>query len=151
MIKYIIFLIVLNGLTGVFALEFITIPAVNSVPVQKDHWQPLQLFTLPDAQPWVTQLNKLNLWDKETSPAAALSTSTKGKASLTTKINNELKLVGIIQQGYQSYILLLDKNKKTSSYFLNSNLPNGALLRAIHGDTIEIVDKDQVKIIKLYE
>ena len=56
MIKYIIFLIVLNGLTGVFALEFITIPAVNSVPVQKDHWQPLQLFTLPDAQPWVIRI-----------------------------------------------------------------------------------------------
>lgn len=151
MIKYIIFLIGLNGLTGVLALELITIPTLNSVPVPEDHWQPLQLATLPDAQPWVNQLNKLNLWDKETSPSTALSTSTKGQASLTTKINNELKLVGIIQQGYQSYILLLDKNKKISSYSLNSSLPNGALLRSIHGDTIEIVDKDQVKIIKLYE
>jgi hypothetical protein len=149
MIKHIIFLIGLNGLTGALAWEFITIPTVDSVPVQEDHWQPLQLPTLPDAQIWVTQLNKLNLWEKETPPAAALST--KARASLTTKIGSEFKLVGIIQQGYQSYILLLDNNNKISSFSLNSSLPNGALLRAIHGDTIEVVDKDQVKIIKLYE
>ena len=149
MIKHIIFLVGLNGLTGALALEFITIPTVDSVPVQQDHWQPLQLPTLPDAQTWVTQLNNLSLWEKEAPRSTALST--KAQTSLTTKIGNEFKFVGIIQQGYQSHILLLDNNKKISSHSLNSRLPNGAFLQAIHGDTIEVVDEDKVKIIKLYE
>lgn len=149
MIKPIIFLIGLNGLTGVLALKFITIPSVDADPVPEDHWQPLQLPTLPDARPWVTQLNQLKLWEKETPPPTTLST--KARASLTTKVGKEFKLVGIIQQGYQNYILLLDNDKKISSHSLNSRLPNGAFLQAIHGDTIEVVDKDQVKIIKLYE
>ena len=149
MIKYIIFLIGLNGLTGALAWKFITIPTVDSVPVPADHWQPLQLPTLPNTQIWANQLNKLNLWEQATLPTAALST--QARTSLATKTGSEFKLAGIIQQGYQSYILLLDNHKQVSSYALNSNLPNGAILQAIHGDTIEIVDKDQVKIIKLYE
>ncbi|BAP55152.1 hypothetical protein THII_0855 [Thioploca ingrica] len=149
MIKHIIFLIGLNGLTGALALEFITIPSVVSVPVQEDHWNPLQLPTLPNTQTWVTQLNELSLWEKKTTQLMELST--QSKSSLTTKIGNEFKFVGIIQQGYKSYILLLDNNKKISSYFINSHLPNGALLRTIHDDTIEVVHEGKIQLIKLYE
>jgi hypothetical protein len=149
MIKPIIFLIGLNGLTGALAWEFITIPTVGSVPTQEDHWDTLQLPIPPDAQIWVTQLNELSLWEKKTTPLTKLST--QSQSSLTTKIGNEFKLVGIIQQKYTSYILLVDNNKKISSYFLNSPLPNGALLRAINDDTIEVVNEGKVQIIKLYE
>jgi len=149
MIKYIILLTGLNGLTGALAWEFISIPTVDSAPTQADHWDPLQLPIPPDAQTWVTQLNELSLWEKTTTQLTELST--QSKSSLTTKIGNEFKFVGIIQQGYKSYILLLDNNKKISSYFLNSHLPNGALLRTIHDDTIEVVHEGKVQLIKLYE
>ena len=149
MIKPIIFLIGLNGLIGALAWEFITIPTVDSIPTQADHWDPLQLPIIPDAQTWVTQLNERHLWEKQPSQLTGLST--QSKSSSTTQIGNKFKFVGIIQQEYKNYILLLDNNKKISSYFLNSHLPNGAILRAINDDTIEVVHEGKVQIIKLYE
>jgi hypothetical protein len=61
------------------------------------------------------------------------------------------QLVGIVRQGEQRYILVLDKANKVTQYTVTSSLPNGTILSSIHDDFIEVSKQGKIEVVRLYE
>lgn len=57
---------------------------------------------------------------------------------------------GIVQQGNERYILLLDDKQQLTPYYLGSTLPQGFELIHISEDFIEVLQKDNIENIPLY-
>lgn len=142
--KAITLLISLSILTGFLAIWQIKIPEVNFTATEdaQNAWTLPTLPQIENAQTTLNQLRKLNPWGITEEATSNQSTSRK------TAI--DWKLVGIVQQGRQRYILLSDKNNKVTQYHFESRLPDGTRLLTIHDDFIEILRAGQMEVIHLY-
>ena len=142
--KAIISIILLSILSGLLAIWQIKIPKVSST-VTEDAQNAWTLPTLPqidNAQTILNQLRKLNPW--------GITEEATSNRSTARKTAIDWKLVGIVQQGRQRYILLADKNNKVTQYHFESQLPDGTRLLTIHDDFIEILRAGQTEVIHLY-
>jgi hypothetical protein len=138
-------LILLVGLTGLLAVRQIQMPkAGQTTPAEDDTWKLPTGFQARNLSRTYLKLRKLNPWgtDNQTS-------TSKQSLIQSQKLPSKWKFVGIIQQGNQRYILLLE-NKKITQYGLKSSLPNGAQVLKIDKDAIEIMQDEQVDVMRLY-
>lgn len=147
MIRVIILLILLAGLTGLLANQEIQIPKAEQIAVSEDDiWKlPTELQA---ANPSARHAKLLQLSPWETESHQILLSSKQVKSS--QQIKPTWKLVGLIKKGSQRYAMLLENNK-TSQYGSKSTLPGGALLRKINDDSIEVIQNDgKIEVIELY-
>jgi hypothetical protein len=141
--KAIILMISLGILTGLLAIWQIQIPEKSFIATEDaQNWTLPTLPQVDNAQTVLNQLRKLNPW--------GITEEATSNRSTARKTTTDWKLVGIVQQGRQRYILLADKNDKISQYHFESQLPDGTRLLTIHDDFIEILRAGQTEVIHLY-
>ena len=149
MFKRITLIILLGGLTTGLAFWQIQTPDMIQSTLAEDNWKLHRLPHQPNMAAIANRLRNLKPWE-EREVFTKKSVKSKKKKKKKQK-KNALNLVGIIQQEPNSYILLLDSKNKVTPYEINSSLPNGASLRAIYNDSIEVMDYGETEIIKLYD
>ncbi|HDN26412.1 MAG TPA: hypothetical protein ENG03_04840 [Thioploca sp.] len=145
MIRVILLLILLVGLTGLLAVWQIQMPeAGQTMPVEDDTWKLPTEFQAHNLSKTYTKLRKLNPWGTD-------NQTNTSKQSLTQpqKQPTSFQFVGIIGRDNQRYILLLE-NQKITQYSLKSSLPNGAQILKIHKDAVEIMQDEQIQLMRLY-
>jgi len=160
MIKYLILLIFLSGLTGGGAFWLIQIPDNIQTTADKDTWKLLKIPRPPSPQSLWNKLHRLQPWDEEDIISTNSTNNANGQPIKKAPMK-PLELVGIVQQGYNSYILVLELENKAKksrnakktvkAYHLNNPLPNDTLLYAIYNDFIEVKYVDDIEVIKLYD
>jgi hypothetical protein len=95
-----------------------------------------------------TNLQKLKLWQAESTEPITVTTAQAAKNSLTIS----WRLVGIVNQGGRLHVLLFDNNtNKVSNHTSPSVLPNGVHLVKIHDDYIEVMQKGKREVLYLYK
>jgi hypothetical protein len=147
MIRVIILLILLAGLSGLLANQKIQLPkAVQMADSEEDDWK---LPTESQAvKPSIRYAKLLQLSPWETESRQVLASSKQ--VNSPEKVSRTWKLVGLIKKGSQRYIMLLENNK-TTQYGLKSALPGGSYLRKINDDSIEVIQNDgKIEVIELY-
>ncbi|EDN65493.1 hypothetical protein BGP_6244 [Beggiatoa sp. PS] len=150
MIKYLILLIFLSGLTGGGAFWLIQIPDNIQTTADKDTWKLLKIPRPPSPQSLWNKLHRLQPWDEEDIISTNSTNNANGQPIKKAPMK-PLELVGIVQQGYNSYILVLEQKNQVKAYHLNNPLPNDTLLYAIYNDFIEVKYVDDIEVIKLYD
>jgi hypothetical protein len=151
--------LLLITLTSVVAFWQIQIPEnTNLSDENKDQWQTLNIATTDNVDTALATLKKFKLWgNPEVAAGNANKTAKNANQATATgssgnKPTSSWRLVGIIQQGQQRYVLLLDNDtKKVSTYGLKNTLPDEANLVAIHDDFIEIKQADKIETRRLYQ
>jgi hypothetical protein len=146
--KYITGFILLAGMTGGLAFWSNNVPEIDQMPLENDNWKLLEIPKPPNVQSLSSQLRRLKPWEEKEETTSAKSTQKSSKSKSGSK---PLKLVGIVQRGHNDYILVMDNKNKVVSYDLNSELPNGTKLHAIHDDHIKVKDFSEIEVIKLYD
>jgi len=147
--RTIIALILLAVLTSLTASWQIQIPTIGqSVNQAEDNWALPPLSQATQLQKTYIKLRKLNPWGSDTKTTSRRAKKTKTKAP--KKPRPDWRFAGVVQQGQQRYILILDKNNKATQYHIKSKLPNGARLVRIHNDFIEVLQDGKLKTIALY-
>jgi hypothetical protein len=149
MIKVFILLIFLSGISGGTAFWLIQIPEKIQTTADKDTWKLLKIPRSPNPQSLWNKLHRLHIWEDEKEQIVSTNKST-GQAIKKPPMK-PLQLVGIVQQGNNSYILVLEEKKKVKTYHLNNPLPNNTQLYAIYDDFIEVKYVDDIEVIKLYD
>ena len=147
MIRMILLLILLAGLTGGLAKWHIQIPDTSKIPIaqQKDTWNLPHHPQARNPSTVYNKLRKLKPWNTGKQGGNSTKSSRKRKRK-----KSKWKFVGIIKKGSQRYALLLE-NKKITQYALKSHLPNGDHILKIHDDSIEVAQDDHIEVIHLYQ
>jgi len=151
MFKRIFILFIAAGLASLSAIWQIQVPIVETLEPVDDAWVSSKPSPTRHWATLYTELRQLDPWtfseNKKTSSFSKnADKNTRGKIGGKTK----WKLAGIVQQGYQRYVLILDNKNKMSQYRVKSILPNGERLVSIGDDFIQVWQADEMKIIKLY-
>ena len=154
-IKFILLLILANATTAGIAHWKIQ-PASEVRQEKANTEESWQLANIPknEAEDAFFKLKKSNPWSKREKSTATDAQGnrirTNDKISVLSRPLKE-KLVGIVQQGKNHYILLLDEQNKINQYSLKKELPNGAILMGIYHDKIQITQEDKTETVWLYE
>ncbi len=158
MLKFTILIIFLITLTATIATWQIQLPTVPPKAASADVWELPELPQADKVQASHAKLRSLNPWkgNEETpakpATAGAPETAPKtGEAPKPAAPVADWQLVGIVQQGEQRYILVLDKADKVTQYSVTKSLPNGATLSRIHDDFIEISKQGKMEEVRLYD
>ena len=134
----------------------IQMPTVRqSVAPVADDWTLPKITQAQQFQKLYAKLRKLKPWSSDTKTTSAKATKKTTVEKKTALIKKETRpdwrFAGIVQQGHQRHILLLDKQNKAIRYQVNSSLPNGARLVRIHNDFIEVLQDGKLKTIPLFD
>lgn len=154
-IKRLLLLLLMSSVTGSITFVYVQPEIARSLAEANETWQLPTIPAVKNQEMLLTDLRKWQLWGSEIDAKAENKDkkTTEQKAKADDSADKELakNFVGIIYQGTHSYILLLDNDKKTKPYYLQSQLPNGALLVSIQPDAIKIQKEDgDEKTIYLY-
>lgn len=144
-IKRLLLLLLMSSVTGSVTFVYVQPKIAQSLAEANETWQLPTIPVAKNQEKLLTDLRKWQLWGSEIDAKAEnkdKETTTKQKAD--DNLDKELakNFVGIIYQGRQRYILLLDNDKKVKPYTIQSQLPNGALLVNIQPDAIKIQKED---------
>jgi hypothetical protein len=155
--KMIVFWILLTSATAMIAFRQIQIPQQIEMSEEKEVWQGLNFAPPENVETTLATLKRLKLWGEpemtDRAKAGKGATTASGSAAnATNKPVISWQLVGIIQQGQQRYVLLLDNTtQKISTHYVTNKLPDEANLIAIHDDAIEIKREEKVETLRLYQ
>ncbi|OQW90907.1 MAG: hypothetical protein BWK79_18380 [Beggiatoa sp. IS2] len=154
-----LFWALLVGATAITAFWQIQIPENVPMSPEKEIWQELKLPATEEVETTLATLKRFKLWGdaemaqgnpnkagKNASTTASTATGAAGKQPLSWQ------LVGIVQQGHQRRVLLLDNaTQKISAHSVENTLPGEVNLIAIHDDAIEIKQEGKIETLRLYQ
>jgi len=112
-------------------------------------WQLAKLPKSPDFEQIYTQLQKKQAWGKA---QATKKTDDKDKKADKKKIESkrDWKLLGLLQQAQQRYMLIQTKDNKVKRYQAGDSLPSGKIILNLSTDTVILKTPDDSAIETVY-
>jgi len=153
--KRILFLLLTSSLTGSLTFFYV------QPQIEQSQMEVTEAWLLPvipieiDKNKLYTDLRQWQLWggeiEKKVDKKAEEKEKNKKKADDNLSKQLAAQFVGVIKNGNERYILLLNDEKQAKPYYAQTQLPNGALLVNIQEDAITIRNEDEdAQTIPLY-